>query len=390
MGGLIGHYILSQWGAGLILGTSLLKSPPEVVILCPKLDPGLAKEPITYPENVRIAATYDIQRPASILKMILFLKDWDGDCILFSMNSTSFGSTSLSNLSGLALPFLTKFVLRKRVIVVYHSSVLTSDYLKLGYHSLPDRVRASALSVIEGLLFRYLPTYVLLKYYKKRIDSVITRSNVRVFENEFLEAIPTIWLNRMQSDLTPSSQSKDVIRVPSLLLHGYWGPQKDLNGVLGILRRLREEGFGFHLTISGSINPHFPEYTATFNAIIKSNASVVSTLRLSIPEDQIVSLMLESDLLILPYNASGGQSGVMEIGSCFDLPILVSDFPEYREKAAQKPTVTVYPDGMMEAALRQFLKDFQPHLPRQVKIQEKLDRVRTYVQTLVDEAGTLE
>lgn len=349
-GSLVGRYVPGQWGSGFVLAAAGLPEVESVDLISPELDAGLTRDPVPYPSNVRWLASFRVGRLGSLLRALRKLRGWRGDLLVISANTTSFGSRSIASAFGLCLPWLTRRVMRLPVVLIYHSSVLTTDVQGLGYHSDFDRLRAAIAGRLERAVFRSVPTFVLLHCYRERLAPRVTPAKVGVFENEFLEALPTVRINGLER--VPGLSRIATAAPSAVLLHGYWGPQKNLEGALRSLRQLSREGSVFRLTLSGSVNPHFPEYGATLESLVREYSDIVAERLPAPPESGIAQLMLSSDLLLLPYNASGGQSGVLEIASCFDLPTVVVDFPEYREKAATKPSVMLAPVAEWTAVVR--------------------------------------
>lgn len=389
VGNLLGRYVIGQWGSGFVLALASLPQVASVELFCSQLDPGLSRDPIDYPSTVSVRRSYDRDRPFSILKALWALRKWQGQLLVFNMNTTSFGARSSSNLIGLMMPVVARAILRKPAVVVYHSSVLTSDFERLGYTSALDRLRGAIAATVERFLFRSVPTFVLLQCYKDRLDRNAPGAQVHTFRNEFLEAIPTIRLNRLGAPGEAVQCSRDKEYAPTLLLHGYWGPQKDLDGILRSLQTLASEGVKFKLTLSGAVNPHFPGYVSHLEELASRYRGIITARLGSVPEVEVAGLMTQSDLLLLPYNASGGQSGVMEIASCFDLPSIVSDFPEYREKAETKPTVTLCETSQMLDVIRSTLGQMGSRAPRRIVLSEKLALARSYVEKFLDEAQSV-
>lgn len=386
VGGLAGRYVIGQWGSGFVLAAAELPQVSTVDVFCPTLDAGLTTDPVPYPNKVRLRAVYDVTRPGSLLRLLRALRDWKGDLLVFSSNTTSFGDKPASAVLGLMLPFLAKYVGRKPTVVVYHSSVLTSDAELLGYNSLFDRFRGAVAGRLERALFRSVPTFVLLRCFRERLAETAPGARVRVFANEFLEAIPTIRLNRLEaSELVPRPKRPPHER-PTVLLHGYWGPQKELEGALRVLRDLGRQGVAFRLLLSGAVNPHFPEYRATLERLCVEYGAIISARTGATPEAAIADLMTESDVLLLLYRASGGQSGVLEISSCFELTTVVSDFPEYREKAETKPCVVLVSTETVEERLRALLTGEQSPDASRTPMRDKLTRSARLVAEFLFEA----
>ena len=121
--------------------------------------------------------------------------------------------------------------------------------------------------------------------------------------------------------------------IPTILMHGSWGPQKNIELGLMVLKKLKSEGEKFRLVISGGLNHHFPEYKRKFQEFLHSYSNVIYEYLGPVTEINIMKIFLKASLLILPYNTPGGFSGVLELAIFFEVPTIAIDFPEFREQA---------------------------------------------------------
>lgn len=384
VGTVVGEQALGQWGSGLILAAAGLPEVREIDVFAPSAPPNESQETLSYPSKVKVTRAFRLDRTASFWGLLLRLRAWHGDLLIFSSNTTAYGRRTLPNVVGLALPVLARYLLRRRTVLVYHSSVLTSDVRRLGYTGRFDRLREWGAARAESWVFGRIPTYVLLELYRERVLRRSPKTRVRHFPNEYLEAVPTIVWNRLGET---SSQAAAAVPGPAtVLLHGFWGPQKNLEGALRALRQARSHGLEFRLVLSGSVNPHFPEYASRLAKLCEEYRDLISLREPSPSEARMANLLTESDVLLLPYNASGGQSGVMEMASAFDLPTICVDFPEYREKARTKPRVVLVPSDGLETALEKFLRRAPRAGDRDPQPAAKLAAARDYVAAFLTSA----
>ena len=91
-----------------------------------------------------------------------------------------------------------------------------------------------------------------------------------------------------------------------------------------------------------------------------------------------MKIFLNANLLLLPYNAPGGHSGVLEQAIFFEVPTIAIDFPEYREQAIGIEKVILTEVGSFSSDfLRKYLKiDNKRELKVKVKIQESLKNIQ--------------
>lgn len=315
-------------GVAFALLLSMMEEVESIDVYCPVENERV--EPITLPSKIRLIETYRYDEASSLMNLFRMSRE-SYDKIIFNLLPTAFGSSSITNAFGICIPIiLVKLLRMHNVEVVYHNSVFTNDIKKLGYTSMYDRFRSRMLRIIEGSLFKNVPTFVLLKIYKERIHSALQNDNIRYLNAKYLDAVATVFLNNMQGmDVITVERNKNV---PNILLHGSWGPQKNIELGIETLYKIRKGGVKFNLTITGGMNHHFPEYEKHFMEIL-DKYYFADCYKGPVTEKEIFTLFTTSDLLLLPYNIPGGLSGVLEQAIFFEVPTIAIDFPEYREQA---------------------------------------------------------
>jgi len=356
---------------------SMKEEVESIDVYCPVQNEHI--EPVTLPPKIRVIETYRYDKALSLMKL-LRIKRYSYDKIIFNLLPTAFGNSSITNAFGICIPIiLAKLPGMHNIEIVYHNSVFTNDIKKLGYTSIYDRVRSGILKIIERLMFKNVPTFVLLKIYKERIHSALKNDKVRYLNAKYLDAIPTVFLNHMQEiDVIAVKRDK---KIPTVLLHGSWGPQKNIDLAIETLDRIRKDGYGFNLIITGGINHHFPEYEKHFMEIL-DRYNFSGCYKGPVTEREIFPLFTTSDLLLLPYNIPGGHSGVLEQAKFFEIPTIAIDFPEYREQAEGVRTVTlVIPENFYDA-----VRDFILCASRadRISIREKLNLAMRSVKKLLE------
>ncbi|MEM0135360.1 MAG: glycosyltransferase [Thermoplasmatales archaeon] len=313
-------------GTSIVILLSMVNEVESIDVYCPEQNETI--EDFKLPHNVKLIPCYKYDNSQSILRL-LSLKENHYDRIIFNLLPTGFGTKGASNLVGLMIPLSLRILFKqKNVRVLYHNSVFTNDIKKLGYISFFNKIRAFFLGFIERELFKNLETFVLLDLYKQRITKKIGANKVKVMGGRYLEAIASIYINnKIREELHHTTHDPHII-----LIHGNWGPQKNLELGLDSLRKLRQSGKNFRLVISGGINHHFRDYEKQFNDIIQHYSDIIYTYKGYVREKDIMELFLMADLVLLPYNAPGGHSGVLEQAIAFHVQTVSIDFPEYREQ----------------------------------------------------------
>lgn len=336
---------LQTIGTSLVILLSEVDNVTSIDVYCPKMNK--VTEEFQIPRKVNIINFYMYDHTLSIMKLLHV--QWSKyDVIIFNMLPTGFGKTSLSNVTALMVPLiLTKLFRMHNIKIIYHNSVFTNDFKTLGYNSFYNRIRSYFLGRVEKSIFKNIPTFVFLNLYKERIDKAIGKNKVDVLDAHYLEAITTIYMNNLiEKKFLEIKKNK----IPIILLHGYWGPQKNIEFALSILSKLNDEGVKFKLVISGGVNTHFANYESKFKKLLETYSNIIYEYLGYIKEKDILNMFIKADILLLPYNVPGGHSGVLEQGMFFEVPIIAFDFPEYREQAAGNPIVKlIKPEELGEA-----------------------------------------
>ena len=328
VGDILNHgKFLQTTGTPLIYLLSSLKCVDELDVYCPFENNIL--ESVIFPKNVKLYPTYEYDNPISIMK-VLRLNNKKYDRIILNILPTGFGSRNLSNIIGLCLPLFIKLSPKNRSIkVIYHNSVYTNDVKKLGYSSLYDTIRAAFLGLLERLIFKHINTYVFLDLYKDRITNAIGKNKVSVLNGRYIEALTTIFINGAENFEYIEQNNNQI---PVVLMHGSWGPQKNLELGLETLERIHNKGIPFRLIITGGINNHFSKYENEFRKIITRYKGIINDYKGYVKEEELLPLFTQTNLLLLPYNTPGGHSGVLEQALFFQIPTVAIDFPEYKEQ----------------------------------------------------------
>ena len=325
---------LQTAGTSLVILLSKVDYVTSIDVYCPNIN-GTTEE-IQIPKNVNVISLYMYDHPTSIMKLLHI--QWSMyDAVIFNMLPTGFGKTSLSNVTALMVPLiLIKLFRIHNIKIVYHNSVFTNDFKTLGYNSIYNRIRSYFLRRVEKSIFKNIPTFVLLNLYKERIDKAIGKNKVDVLNAHYLEAITTIYMNNLIERKFLETKKTEM---PVILLHGYWGPQKNIELALSILSKLNDEGVKFKLVISGGVNTHFFNYESEFKKLLDLYSNFIYEYLGYVKEKNIIDIFIKADIILLPYNVPGGHSGVLEQSIFFEVPTIAFDFPEYREQALGNPII---------------------------------------------------
>jgi glycosyltransferase involved in cell wall biosynthesis len=371
---------LGQFGSGLAILIGHLRGTTVGLFAPAQNSPGSGSE-VRYQPSVRLVYTFDPANPLQILRILTALRQWEPSLIVFDLTPTTLGKSTLPNLTLMILPLLSRVIGGQEVVAVLHNSATTTDYGQLGYVRLYDKLRGRALRLLEFCLFTTVQTVFLLQSYQRRAQ-LVTKSQVGFDPFWFVEGIPS--LTTRESPLTevvtrkPGSDKK-----PTILMHGNWGPQKDIEAALRALRELKSHK-DFHLQISGKLNPSFPSYYTEFERAVLQFADLSLELLGELNERQVREAFTRADVVVLPYRTSGGRSGVIELAKLYDCKVVAPRLREIEDQTAGRPGVILFESGQIlegiTEALSQVSCEQDSQIDFRLKVRAALECARDLLQ----------
>ncbi len=379
VGNILNHGdMAAEWASGFLIASSFVDRIKNIDVICPEKS---GDETINYSDKINVLSTYNVNSIMSILYNLKLLMKKNPDLIIFNTNPTYIGKKLTTNLLGQILPIILK-IFKKNVFIIRHSSVYTNNFQKLGFFSFSNKFKASFLKIIEFLLFSIVPTYFLLEIYTSKIKKTIKTAKVKTMINEYLESLPTLYQNDLIDITNPTylKVKKPENKIAKLWIHGFWGPQKDLGEILEVLNKIKKKGYYFEIYLSGKVNQNFPKYEEKFTKIIQLYSDIIFKNYGYLHERDLYDLLLSMDLALLPYSASGGHSGVLELASAFDLDVFISNYPEYVEKKKLKnfENINVIELNEFQVAIESYLEKFSPKI-KEIDLGNKIATSLTHV-----------
>ena len=357
--------VYDQWGTSFCILLSRLSYIEKIDVICPVSDKNLDA---TFPDKINIKETFNLSKSLSIFNIRKKIKDENYDLVIFNYGPTVFGKSNIMNLLGLFMPiFVSKFC---NTVIISQGSSLTNDAINLGYNSLKDRLKYEVLKVLEKHLYRKVKSFAQLPVYEKMLKEKVKNNRVLgVLKSDYIDAVLTVYLNgRINEEFIESTISHNL---PQILLHGFWGPQKNIEFALQTLKSLKDNNYKFNLIISGGINVHFPEYKKYFEDVLNKYNDIISNYLGYVLEKNLMGLFVDADLILMPYNVPGGQSGVLEMSSFFGNDVICLDFPEFREEVKDDDNILLVDKNNFYKEIERYLKNYNP-LKKNVKISEKI------------------
>jgi glycosyltransferase involved in cell wall biosynthesis len=336
------------------------------------------------PRRLAVEEAWAADDPLSLLRALARM--WRArrttDAYLFSIYVTAFGRRSIANVVGLLLPPILRIAARRPVFVYMHNFLETQDSETLGFRV--GRLTKTGVRLLERTLIALTRVVVPLRSMQTVVEREVG-GRVEVLLLPYLEAL----FAATRPGVAPaSSMAAPPLPPLRVLLFGYWGPQKDLTGALDVLGGLAAEGCPLDVTVAGEANPGFPEYRERLERAKGSLPVERFHFVGRVDEEEVFPLVRRHHLLLLPYRATGGISGVMNVGALADLDLLAYDVPQLREFSGELgERVRFVPAGDSSALREAILAEVTRRASRGGKedlFQEHVATARAGVERLVD------
>ncbi|HZY69772.1 MAG TPA: hypothetical protein VFF67_02185 [Thermoplasmata archaeon] len=323
------HYRAGNSSTGIVTALSRSDRVERIVVFAPHgsgVPPGARADRI----DLRMTWQHDSVVGLALTYVRMLRAARSADEVLFNMYVTSFGRSPAANALGLLLPSMVAKLSRRPVRVYMHNFLETQDVEQLGYR--PSRLVRWSVRTLERWLVGATRVAVPLKSQQAALRRV-AGFEVDQLLLPYIESLPGAYtlLEREPSPATDAAAAgTGRLRV---LLFGTWGPQKDLVGVVRVLDRLIRSGMPLDVTVAGSVNPSFPEYAQELDRLRVTTLPPSIRFLGAVPETDVLRLTFDHDVLILPYHATGGYSGAMNLGALAGIGIVAYDLPQLREFA---------------------------------------------------------
>lgn len=329
----------------------LLSNEPEVERITVFAPRGSQLLPSSHSDKIEVIQCWTPGRPTTLVRAFKEIQKSyrDLDALLFNIYVSMFGRSAISNGLGLFVPYLVSRLSQRPAFVYMHNFLETQDASALGY-SLNALTRHAA-GFLEGLLVASTGVIVPLRSQKSIVDQ---RFGIPV-QQFFVPYLEGTWaLSQVPQSYETSHHDKRF----TVLLFGSWGPQKDIRGVVRVVKRLFNLVPEARLVFAGSIHKNFPEYAEVIESAFGTLPKDRLEMHIDPPDSVVAQLALTTDVLVLPYTATGGYSAVMNVAGLFGTRIVAYDLPQLRETASMLgEDVQFVESGNEEALLSTLLKE---------------------------------
>ena len=367
-----------EWSTSFVIALSKMKEIIKIHVITPTKKRSIV-QPYKLPDKCINHEVLDYNHPLSMIKAVNLVSELKCDLVVVVSGPTAFGSGSVSNLIGLLLPLMIQRKTGVDVKVINQGSTHTHDTGLLGYLGLVNYVKLLVAKVVEKFIFKRVRTYFQLRLYCKTVESKLGKNYVGgLLVSDYIDALATLYLNGSDTSFALERHLNNDINI---LLHGFWGPQKDPEIALMAVRNLKIRNHKIRLTVSGGINNHFLGYTKYFQNILKKYGDIIDNYLGYVKEEDLLHLFMENEIILMPYRASGGQSGVLEMASFFENIVVCSNFPEFHEEKKSELVILTDLDDFEQSLAKalEMLNEIPIIIEVQNKIQSIINNIRTFI-----------
>jgi glycosyltransferase involved in cell wall biosynthesis len=326
------HARLSEYAQNLV---AALASKPEIDALYLLVDKNNSREKVSQEDpKVKVFRVWKTESLFSILSVMFYILKLRPDVVHFNVSFQSFGKNKLTNVTGLSLILLCR-LLGFRVVAGVHTLAEMTDLEKFQVKS--SLINRIGILTATKLILSAQSVVVLVRSYgdvlKKR------------YGHKGVYYIP-------HGASVDTQSTRNATKEKAILLFGHMGPHKGLPLMLKAFEKISKEKANIKLIVAGSNHPNFPNYLEEF---IKMNLPNVQFLGY-IPQEKLGSVFRKAAVVVLPYNAAPGTSGVFHLACGYGCPIVASDLPEIRELVNDGASAILVPPGDVDALNDAILK----------------------------------
>jgi glycosyltransferase involved in cell wall biosynthesis len=315
---------LSEYAQNLV---AALTSRPAIDTLYLLVDKSTRSEKVLLKNpKVKVLRVWKADNFLSVLSVMWYILKLRPDVVHFNVSFQSFGKNKLTNITGLSLILLCR-LLGFRVIAGVHTLGEKADLEK--FHIKPSLLNRVGILVATKIILSAQSVVVLVRLYgdflKKR------------YGHKGVQYIP----HGASVDIHPKVNTAEKV----ILIFGHMGPHKGLPLMLKAFEKLKKEKSNIKLVVAGSNHPNFPNYLEEF---VKARIPNVEFSGY-VPQEKLASVFRMAKVVVLPYNAMPGTSGVFHLACGYGRPIVASDLPEIRELVNDGGSAILVPPGDVDA-----------------------------------------
>ncbi len=274
----------------------------------------------------------------SLFKLMYRIIKLKPNIVHFNVSYQSFGKSKLTNIFGLSLILLCR-LFGFKVIAAIHTLGDKADLKQ--YNVKPTLINKVGILVATKIVLSAQRVVVLVKTYSDYLKKRYTHKGVLY--------IP----HGASVDVNSSLDSAEN----AILLFGHMGPHKGLPVMLQALEKIHLKDKDVKLIVAGTDHPNYPQYLDHFISANIPNVEFTGY----VPTERLVSVFRRAKVVVLPYHAAPGTSGVFHLACGFGRPVVASDLPEIKEIVDDGASAILVPPGNIDELTNAILRVLSDH-----------------------------
>ncbi len=234
------------------------------------------------------------------------------DSVLFNLQFMKFGDKKVAAALGLMLPLVCKL---KRIpnIVLLHNIMEEVDLDSAGFTSnkLLQKIYGFIGSTLTRLILQADTVAVTIQKYVDVLEAKYNVNNVKLIPHGTFEI--------------PEEPDYDIAEGPmQIMAFGKFGTYKKVEGMIEAVEKVRAStGLDLEVVIAGTDNPNVPGYLQG----VKETYKHVPQVRFTgyVEEEEVPVLFNESAVVVFPYTATTGSSGVLHQAGSYGKAVVMPD-----------------------------------------------------------------
>ncbi|WP_179318311.1 glycosyltransferase [Winogradskyella helgolandensis] len=234
------------------------------------------------------------------------------DAVLFNLQFMKFGDKKIAAALGLMLPLVCKL---KKIpnIVLLHNILEEVDLGSAGFTS----------NKIMQKIYGFIGTSLTKLILKADIVAVTMQKYVNILEIKYLS--PNVKLIPHGTFEIPEEPNYRLPKGPlQIMTFGKFGTYKKVEGMIEAVEKVRAKtGLDLEVVIAGTDNPNVPGYLAK----VEEDYKHVPQVRFTgyVEEHEVPTLFNESAVVVFPYTATTGSSGVLHQAGSYGKAVVMPD-----------------------------------------------------------------
>lgn len=304
---------LNEYAFHLVKNFRKKEEITEIVLLTDKTE---GEKNLSFIEDgckITIKECWKFNSYRTVLRVSAAIKNIQPDVVMFNLQFMKFGDKKIVATLGLLLPLICK--LRKiPAVVLLHNILEEVDLASAGFTAskLLQKVYSFIGSMITRLILQADVVVVTMQKYVTILEQKYNVSNVQCIPHGTFEVS-----NQAPEYSIPEGPLQ-------IMTFGKFGTYKKVEPLIEAVELLRQKtDLDLEVVIAGTDNPNVPGYLASVEEKYKN----VKQLRFTgyVEEEEVPSLFKNSAVVVFPYTATTGSSGVLHQAGSYGKAVVLPD-----------------------------------------------------------------